>query len=92
MIKVFLYATRREACDAAIAKHGHIGGLPRQISDGRWTVPAGDGPEDIDKSDWISYYDSLDRVLKEDLKDWASRLGLSTSGTKAELIDRINNR
>jgi len=55
-------------------------------------VPAGDGPEEIDISDWISYYDSLDRVLKDDLKDWAGRLGLSTSGTKAELIDRIKNR
>lgn len=92
MVKVFLFATRREAIAAAITKHGQVREAPRQISDGRWSIPGDDGPELIDPSDWISYNDSLSRALKEDLREWADHLGLSTAGTKAELIDRIKNR
>jgi len=81
MFKVRAFNSRHEAHVA------NLGTMPRELEDGRWITPDPDG-EAIDVPQ-IGPEESMAKMLKVELQEWAEDLGLSTSGTKAQISDRI---
>ena len=84
-LTVIIYSTRHEAHVASPAGYSS----PREVSGGGWAVALEAGDETVDPDDFIPRDESLGNASLAELQQWATDLGLSSSGTKATIIARI---
>ena len=80
-----IYSTRHEAHEATPAGYCQT----REISSGGWVVVSPSGNTTIEVEDFVPRADSLASATLAELQQWATDMGVSSSGTKAAIIARL---
>jgi len=84
-LTVSIYSTRHEAHEATPVGYSQT----REISSGGWVVVSAEGNTTIEFEDFVAKADSLGNASLAELQQWATDMGVSSSGTKAAIIARL---